>query len=102
MLVADGGQLIRCPVHDIHIARRKTQGVLLFKVAESERVVSVAHLAERKQQREAEFRGRGEVNQERTAAYPGSFDPITNGHIDIIRHAARLVRLNELRQHPGG
>jgi pantetheine-phosphate adenylyltransferase len=25
------------------------------------------------------------------AVYPGTFDPITNGHIDIIRRAARLV-----------
>ena len=25
------------------------------------------------------------------AIYPGSFDPITNGHIDIIRRAAKLV-----------
>jgi pantetheine-phosphate adenylyltransferase len=26
----------------------------------------------------------------RTAVYPGSFDPITNGHIDIIRRALRV------------
>lgn len=26
----------------------------------------------------------------RIAVYPGSFDPITNGHLDIIRRAARL------------
>lgn len=26
----------------------------------------------------------------RTAVYPGSFDPITNGHLDIIRRAGRL------------
>jgi pantetheine-phosphate adenylyltransferase len=25
------------------------------------------------------------------ALYPGSFDPVTNGHIDVIRHAARLA-----------
>jgi len=31
------------------------------------------------------------VSQGRTAVYPGTFDPITNGHIDIIRRAARLV-----------
>jgi len=31
------------------------------------------------------------VSQDRTAVYPGTFDPITNGHIDIIRRAARLV-----------
>ena len=29
--------------------------------------------------------------QLRTAVYPGTFDPITNGHMDIIRRAARLV-----------
>lgn len=26
----------------------------------------------------------------RSAVYPGSFDPITNGHLDVIRRAARL------------
>ena len=29
-------------------------------------------------------------NQERIAVYPGTFDPITNGHIDIIKRALRL------------
>jgi DNA gyrase subunit A len=46
MLVTDGGQLIRCPVHDIRIAGRRTQGVTLFRVAEDERVVSIARLAD--------------------------------------------------------
>ena len=27
----------------------------------------------------------------RIAIYPGTFDPVTNGHLDIIRRAARLV-----------
>lgn len=27
---------------------------------------------------------------EKTAIYPGSFDPITNGHIDIIQRGARI------------
>lgn len=26
----------------------------------------------------------------KTAVYPGSFDPVTNGHIDIIRRAANI------------
>lgn len=26
----------------------------------------------------------------RTAVYPGSFDPITNGHVDVIERAARV------------
>ncbi len=46
MLMTDRGQLIRCPVHDIRIAGRKTQGVVVFKVADDERVVSVTWLTE--------------------------------------------------------
>lgn len=26
----------------------------------------------------------------RRAIYPGSFDPITNGHLDVIQRAAKL------------
>ncbi|MBP5294790.1 MAG: adenylyltransferase/cytidyltransferase family protein, partial [Lachnospiraceae bacterium] len=26
-----------------------------------------------------------------TAIYPGSFDPVTNGHLDIIRRAAKIA-----------
>ena len=26
----------------------------------------------------------------RTAIYPGSFDPITNGHLDLVQRAAKL------------
>ena len=25
------------------------------------------------------------------AVYPGSFDPLTNGHVDVIRRASRFV-----------
>ncbi|HXO89738.1 MAG TPA: DNA gyrase subunit A [Stellaceae bacterium] len=46
MLVTDGGMVIRCPVHGIRIARRRSQGVVIFKVGEGERVVSVARLPE--------------------------------------------------------
>ena len=30
-------------------------------------------------------------SRRRTGLYPGTFDPITNGHIDIIERAAKLV-----------
>lgn len=46
VLVTDAGKLIRCPVDDIRIAGRSTRGVRLFDVAEDERVVSVARLAD--------------------------------------------------------
>jgi pantetheine-phosphate adenylyltransferase len=31
------------------------------------------------------------MSELRTGIYPGTFDPITNGHADIIRRAARIV-----------
>ena len=46
MLVTDGGTLIRCPIDDIRIAGRNTQGVTIFKTEDDARVVSVAHLAD--------------------------------------------------------
>ena len=44
MMVTDGGKLIRMPVDDIRVAGRKTQGVILFRTAEDEKVVSVTKL----------------------------------------------------------
>jgi DNA gyrase subunit A len=46
LLMTDGGQLIRVPVGKIRIASRNTQGVIVFRTAESEKVVSVERLAE--------------------------------------------------------
>jgi pantetheine-phosphate adenylyltransferase len=39
----------------------------------------------------------------RTALFPGSFDPVTNGHLDIIRQAANLAERLVLAvgAHPG-
>lgn len=44
MLVTDSGQLIRCPVHDIRIAGRRTQGVTIFRVGEEEKVAAVSRI----------------------------------------------------------
>ncbi len=44
MMVTDGGKLIRMPVDDIRVAGRKTQGVILFRTGEDEKVVSVTWL----------------------------------------------------------
>lgn len=46
MLVTDGGQLIRCPVHDIRITGRSVQGVRVFKTDGEEKVVSVERITE--------------------------------------------------------
>ncbi|HRX36656.1 MAG TPA: DNA gyrase C-terminal beta-propeller domain-containing protein, partial [Aestuariivirga sp.] len=53
MLVTDGGQLIRCPVHDIRKAGRSTQGVIVIDVADDEHVVSVEHITEEEDEGEA-------------------------------------------------
>ena len=44
LLVTDGGQLIRCPVKDVRIAGRNTQGVRVFKTDSTEKVVSVERI----------------------------------------------------------
>jgi DNA gyrase subunit A len=46
MLITDKGQTIRCPVADIGIKGRSTQGVTLFRLDEGERVVFVDRVAE--------------------------------------------------------
>ncbi len=44
MLVTNGGQLMRCPVNDIRICGRSSQGVITFRVGKNEKVVSLARL----------------------------------------------------------
>jgi DNA gyrase subunit A len=57
MLVTDGGQLIRCPVHDIRIAGRATQGVTIFATAEGHKVVAVERISEEDEEGEEEAGG---------------------------------------------
>jgi DNA gyrase subunit A len=77
LLVTDRGQLIRCPVHDIRVAGRKTQGVVLFKVDEGERVVSVTRLGD-----ESAATGDGENggNGKANGTGNGAIDSGGNGH----------------------
>jgi DNA gyrase subunit A len=57
MLVSDGGQLIRCPVDDVRIAGRNTQGVRIFKTDVDEKVVSVERIPD-------DGSGNGDVEEE--------------------------------------
>lgn len=54
MMVTDQGKLIRTPVHDVRIASRNTKGVTLFKVADNEKIVSVARLQETEEDEDEE------------------------------------------------
>ncbi|MFN8627601.1 MAG: DNA gyrase subunit A [Candidatus Binatia bacterium] len=49
MLVTDGGKVIRTPVRGISVIGRNTQGVRLIDLAEGEKVVGVARLAEKEE-----------------------------------------------------
>ncbi|MBK18842.1 MAG: DNA gyrase subunit A [Rhodospirillaceae bacterium] len=46
VLVTDNGQMIRTGIDEIRIAGRATRGVIVFRVAEDEHVVSVSRLSE--------------------------------------------------------
>jgi DNA gyrase subunit A len=63
MLVTDAGKLIRCPVDDVRIAGRNTQGVRIFKTDDAEKVVSVERIPEDGNGGEAE-NGTGETGEE--------------------------------------
>src|SRR5262249_1930955 len=47
MLITNGGKVIRTPVKGISVIGRNTQGVRLIDLAEGEKVVGVARLAEK-------------------------------------------------------
>jgi len=44
MMITDSGKLIRMPIEDIRVAGRKTQGVILFRTSDDEKVMSVTWL----------------------------------------------------------
>jgi len=54
VLVTDNGQMIRTTVDDIRIAGRSTRGVIVFRVAEDEKVVSVSWLRDDEEEEESE------------------------------------------------
>jgi DNA gyrase subunit A len=45
MMITKNGMIIRCPVDQIRVMGRATQGVRLIGLDEGDRVVDVAHLA---------------------------------------------------------
>ena len=79
MLVTNSRKLIRLPVNGIRIAGRVTQVALLN--TEKTEVVSVTELK----------KYRVKFFMKQLSLYPGSFDPITNGHLDIIFRASKIV-----------
>jgi len=67
MLVTDGGQLIRCPIKDIRVAGRSTQGVTVFKTAKDEKVVSVERITETDDEDDDEDNVSAEVSEDNSS-----------------------------------
>ncbi len=61
MLVTDKGKLIRTNVNEIRIAGRATQGVIVFRTEEDERVVSAERISEPQDDGEEEENGSADV-----------------------------------------
>ena len=60
MLITNTGKIIRLRINDIRVIGRNTQGVRLIDLEEGERVVSLARLAEKEEEDEAEEEKDGE------------------------------------------
>jgi len=69
VLVSDGGQLIRSGVDEIRITGRRSRGVTVFRVADDERVVSVARIDEDDEDEEGE-EALGDDNTENEGGAP--------------------------------
>jgi len=57
MLVTDQAKMIRTSVGDIRVIGRNTQGVIIFRVADEEHVVSAARIEESEDEAEDDLRG---------------------------------------------
>ena len=62
-MVTDAGQLIRMPVKDVRIAGRNTMGVIMFRIADDEKVVSAIAVEDDDDETETEgIEGSSQVN----------------------------------------
>ena len=82
ILSTDKGKVIRCAVKEIRIAGRNTQGVRIIKLSGEEKVVSAIKI---------EDNFIWFFSMSKIGIYPGTFDPITNGHIDVIKRSLKIV-----------
>ncbi|GAB5503009.1 MAG: DNA gyrase subunit A [Pyruvatibacter sp.] len=79
MLVTDAGQLIRCPVNDVRVAGRATQGVTIFRTADEESVVSVSHIADASNEDEDETAGNNDDGSSGNDDTPTLDEPGSDG-----------------------
>ena len=78
MISTNKGRVIRVAVKEIRTAGRNTQGVRIIKLPGDEKVVSAIKIEDNLS------------IMSKVAIYPGTFDPITFGHIDVIKKSLNL------------
>ena len=91
MMVTNGGQVIRMPLHDVRVAGRKTLGVTLFRVGADERVVSVATIAEEDGETGVGENGAGETGVDTGVETGGD----ANGSVGSVGDAGGTAGSNE-------
>ncbi|CAO3444872.1 DNA gyrase subunit A [Azospirillum sp.] len=91
MMVTNGGQVIRMPLHDVRVAGRKTLGVTLFRVGAEERVVSVATIAEEDGENGVGENGAGETGVDTGVETGGD----ANGSVGSVGDAGDTAAPNE-------
>ena len=111
MLVTDSGRLIRLPADQVRITGRQAMGVTLLRLDNGERVTSCFPVLDGSGENGQEGaasdagvaadgvvdgsedggRAGGRAMTRHVGVYPGTFDPVTNGHLDIIGRAARIL-----------
>ena len=79
MISTNKGRVIRVAVKEIRTAGRNTQGVRIIKLSGDEKVVSAIKIDDNLDV------------MKKVAVYPGTFDPITFGHIDVIKKALKII-----------
>ena len=67
IVITDKGKLIRCPVQDIRIAGRNTQGVTVLRTNEEEQVVSISPIDASDEDDEEEEANGNEVSQDKAS-----------------------------------
>ena len=96
VIVSDQGQMIRTSVEDIRIAGRSTRASSYSGSEIKKKWCRLALLAIIMKINKLKLLSPKTslcvlpMSDNITAHYPGTFDPVTNGHLDIIQRAARM------------
>ena len=91
MLVTDAGRLIRLPADQVRVTGRTSMASRCSAWMRRSASPACSRWSRTRRGRTDEERMSEPQNGVLVGLYPGTFDPVTNGHLDIIGRAARLL-----------